>query len=381
MSDLDKSSNRHSLDPETVIDPHSPLATTRFTPAELRQMNEISGIELPARINIYRYNNKPLIGDIRLKSATIDGVHIEMPDNYFTFNSDGSRPDDILFVYTPGEHVPDWDYSKEPLMEAARKNPGKKIIDGGCGTGVKATLMGKYLDDRNLDNKILLVDPNRRALETTWENILRNKLNHERYSAHHGTLRSALPKYQNEEIAGAYINPPYQARPNHIKIALHADGGPDGLKVTRELLADLLRYLADGGVVSCHTKSPAYANKNAFAVYPLIVEDLVEGHVIPKDQMREYEIRFSRTCPPMDMYEFYRLVYRDKENAFARQLADQYPLIDMTLLLITRKKGQHQLVVEEDPMPANPEGVEWGYRDGKIVEQGHVLWHQLFVPK
>ena len=356
-------------------------ATTWFTPAELQRFNGIAGISFPDRIAHQEYNGKPLVGDVRFKSVTVDGVRIEMPDNYFTFNPDGTRPDNILFVYTPGEHVPDWDYSKEPLLNAAELNPGKPFVDGGCGTGVKATLMGKYLDGRGLDNKILLVDPNMRALETTRQNILRNNLNEKRYEAYHGTLHEVLPKFPSGEIAGAYINPPYQARPEHIDIALHADGGADGLKVTRELLADLLPRLSEGGVIACHTKSPAFENKNGFATYPLIVDDLVEGRIIPKERMNEYEIRFSRACPPMDMYEFYRLVYRDKQNDFAKHLSEQYPLVDMTLLLITRKKGQQGLVVKEDPMPANPEGVEWGYKDGKVVEQGHVLWHQLFVPK
>lgn len=353
----------------------------KFSPEELQHFSQIAEVNFPEEIQVFEYNNKPLIGDVRTKFVNIDGVHIEMPDHYFTFNSDGTRPNDILFVYTPGEHVPDWDYSREALMEAAAKNPGKKFIDGGCGTGVKATLMGKYLDERHLDNPILLVDPNQRAIDTTLANIKRNGLNQGRYSTFRGFLHQALPEYQDEEIAGAYINPPYQARPEHVDIALHCDGGHDGLKVTRELLTDLMPYLADNGTIAVHTKSPAYKDKEGHETYPLILEDILTGKIIPKEQLGEYEIRFSRACPPMDLYEFYRIVYREHENEFARQLAEQYPLIDMTLLMITRRKGQQEVVVKEDPMPANPEGVEWGYKNGKMVDQGHILWHRLFVPK
>lgn len=343
--------------------------------------DKVAGVNFPEKVQQFEYNGKPLVGDVRTHTTLIDGVEIYTPDYYFSFNPDGSRPNDILFVYTPGEHVPDWDYSREALMEAATKNPGAPFVDGGCGTGVKANLMGKTLSERNLDNPILLVDPNQRAIDTTVANIKRNEISMDRYSTFHGFLHSALPQYQDREIAGAYINPPYQARPEHVEIALHCDGGHDGLKVTRELLVDLMPYLADNGVIAVHTKSPAYANKAGYETYPLILEDIVEGRIIPKEKLNEYEIRFSRACPPMDLYEFYRIVYREKENDFARKLADQYALIDMTLLLITRKKGQDELLVKEDPIPANPEGVEWGYKDGEMVEQGHILWHQLFVKK
>ena len=140
---------------------------------EKEKFDEIAEVTLPEHIEQFEYNGKPLIGDVRQKWVDIDGVHIEMPDNYFTFNPDGTRPNDILFVYTPGEHVPDWDYSREALMKAAKANPGKMFVDGGCGTGVKATLMGKYLDNLELDNPILLVDPNQRAINTTLANIKR----------------------------------------------------------------------------------------------------------------------------------------------------------------------------------------------------------------
>lgn len=347
--------------------------------AEKDKFDQIAEVNFPDQIQQFTYNDKPLVGDVRLKWVDIDGVHIEMPDHYFTFNSDGTRPNDILFVYTPGEHVPDWDYSRKALMTAAKANPCKMFVDGGCGTGVKATLMGKYLDNMELNNPILLVDPNQRAIDTTLANIERNGNKKERYRTHHGVLHSALHLYQNQEIAGAYINPPYQARPNHIDIALHCDGGHDGLKVTRELLKDLMPYLADNGVIAVHTKSPAHKNKKGFEIYPLIIEDIMEGKIIPKDQLKEYEIRFSRACPPMDMFEFYRIVYRDQENDFAKQLAKKYPLIDMTLILITRKKKQKKVRLIKDPMPANPEKIEWGYKNGRMVEQGHILWHRLFA--
>ena len=140
----------------------------------------------------------------------------------------------IFCLFIPqGEHVPDWDYTKNPLINAAEQNTDKIIIDGGC-----------------------------------------------------GTLRSALPKYQDQKIAGAYINPPYQARPEHANLALHCDGGHDGLKITRELLEDLIPYLANNGVIAVHTKSPAFKDKNGFAVWPLILDDLVEARIVPKDQIK-----------------------------------------------------------------------------------------------
>ncbi|OQB06689.1 MAG: N5-glutamine S-adenosyl-L-methionine-dependent methyltransferase [bacterium ADurb.Bin212] len=353
----------------------------KLSKKEKDSFDRIAEVKLPDKIQQFTYNNKPLLGDVRQKWVDIDGIHIEMPDNYFTFNPDGTRPNDILFVYTPGEHVPDWDYSRQALMNAAKANPGKIFIDGGCGTGVKATLMGKYLDNLGLDNPILLVDPNQRAINATLANIKRNGNKKERYQTHHGFLRSALHLYQDQEIAGAYINPPYQARPDSVEIALHCDGGHDGLKVTRELLVDLMPYLANNGVIAVHTKSPAYNNKSGFETYPLIIEDIMKGKIIPKDKLGEYEIRFSRACPPMNMYDFYRIVYREQENDFAKQLAAKYPLIDMTLILITRKKNQKKVKLIEDNMPENPEKVEWGYKDGKMVDQGHILWHRLFVPK
>jgi hypothetical protein len=344
------------------------------------KFEEIAEVPFPD-VQTRKYNGKPLIADVRANVTEIDGVKIETPDTYFTFNEDGTRPHNILFVYTPGEHVPDWDYSRSALLSAAKNNPGKMFIDGGCGTGVKACLMGKYLDELNLNNPILLVDPNIRAIETTLQNIEKNKIEQNRYSVHHGTLHSALAKFRQTEIAGAYINPPYQARPDNVSLALHCDGGSDGLKITRELLEDLLPYLSDNGTIAVHTKSPAYRNKQGFETYPLILEDLVEGRIVPKENMKEYEIRFSRACSPMSLYDFYRLVYREEENEFARELANKYPLIDMTLLLITRRKGQNKIKVIEDPIPQNPEGVEWGVKNGKMVEQGHVLWHRLFVPR
>jgi len=341
---------------------------------------EIAGVEFPLELGRFFYNQRECIGDARINTTHLDGVEIYTPDTYFTFNPDGSRPDDILFVFTPGEHVPDWEYSKDALLLATQNNPNGIVIDGGCGTGVKACLLGKTLDDNDLDNNILLVDPNPRAITTTMANVKRNNLQ-DRFRIHHGTLNSAVGKYRDEEIAGAYINPPYQARPDNVPLALHCDGGEDGLKITRELLRDLLPYLADRGTIAVHTKSPAYADKSGFKTFPLILEDLIEGRIIPKDQMRGFEIRFSRTCDPMDLYDFYRLVYRERENDFAQQLAARYPLIDMTLLLITRKKGQQEINVIEDPKPYNPEGVVWGVKDGKLVEPGHVLWHKLFVPR
>lgn len=348
---------------------------------ERDKYDQVAGIKFPPEIQKRTYNGKPLIGDVRLKHTFIDGIKIESPDHYFTFNEDGTRPYDVLFTYTPGEHVPDWDYSRKALLGAARKNPGKLFVDAGCGTGIKACLMGKYLEEDRLDNKILLVDPNERAIETTLRNIQINHLDIKRYLAHHGTLRSSLPVYQNQEIAGAYINPPYQARPDHVKIALHCDGGNDGLKICRELLEDLLPYLTDKGVVAVHTKSPAYENKEGFSVYPLILEDLVEGRIIPKESIQQYEIRFSRACEPMGLFDFYRLVYRERENEFARELADKYPLIDMSLLLITRNKRQKDISIIETTKPANPENTEWGIENRMLVRAGHVLWHRLLVPK
>jgi hypothetical protein len=344
---------------------------------EIKRCNSIAEIQFPSEIQTFEYNESPLLADVRLKTVLIDRVRIDFPDNYFTFNPDGSRPNDILFVYTPGEHIPDWDYSKDALIEAARKNKDKRFIDGGCGTGIKACLIGKYLEAEGLDNPILLVDPNQRAIETTLANIRRNNLDLNRYSTHLGTLRSALPKYIEQEIAGAYINPPYQAKPDNINLALHCDGGNDGLKITRELLEDLLPYLADKGTVAVHTKSPAYKDKKGFSIFPLILEDLVEGKIIPKSKIKEYEIRFSRACEPMELFDFYRLIYREKENKFAGDLAAKYPLIDMTLLLITRNKDQTEVSVIEDPKPANPEGIGWGVKDRKLISPGHVLWHRL----
>ncbi|MBD3312916.1 methyltransferase [Candidatus Woesearchaeota archaeon] len=348
---------------------------------EIARCNKIAGIRFPEDIQVFTYNNAPLIADVRLKTTFVDGVRIDSPDNYFTFNPDGSRPHDVLFVFTPGEHVPDWDYSKNALLDAARNNPGNIFVDGGCGTGVKACLMGRKLDQESLDNSILLVDPNLRALYTTFMNIRQNEVDSLRYSFHNGTLRSALPGYDQTEIAGAYINPPYQARPEGLNLALHCDGGSDGLKITRELLEDLLPYLADEGTIAVHTKSPAYDNKSGFPVFPLILEDLIEGRILPEELMKDFSIRFSRACEPMDLFDFYRIVYRGKENDFARALADNYPLIDMTLMLITRKKGQKEIYVEEDPMPANPEEIGWGVENGELVSPGHVLWHRLFVPE
>lgn len=357
------------------------MYTPNLTQDEIKRCNQIAEIEFPAEIQKFVYNGSLLLADVRLKTTIIDKIRIDYPDNYFTFNPDGARPHDILFVYTPGEHVPDWDYSKDALIDAARENQDTIFIDAGCGTGIKACLMGSYLEKNRLDNKILLIDPNPRAIATTLANIKRNTLDSNRYSTHLGTLRSALPKYNKKEIAGAYINPPYQARPNHIKLALHCDGGIDGLKITRELLEDLLPYMTDKGTVAVHTKSPAYTDKQGFAVFPLILEDLVEGRIIPKEKIQEYEIRFSRACDPMDLFDFYRLVYREKENKFAEELSKKYPLIDMSLLLITRNKGQKEISIIEDHKPANPEGIRWGVEDGKIISQGHVLWHRIISPK
>ncbi len=345
------------------------------------EFDRMAGVPLPDRIEVFQYNGRQLIGDVRLKHVDIDGVCIESPDNYFTLNSDGTRPYDVLFGYTPGEHLPDWDYTREALLGAAALNPGRLIIDGGCGTGIKSVLMGKYLAERGLDNQILLVDPNARAIETSFGNIRLNNLNESRYLSHLGTLRSAVSRYRNQEIAAAYINPPYQAHPPHRPIVLHCDGGSDGLRITRELLEDLMPYMADRGVIAVHTKSPAFEQRRGFSVWPLILDNICEGKIVPNELLNEYEIRFSRSCPPMDLYEFYRLVYRNQENEFARNLADAYPLIDMTLMLLERRNGNTKVTVREDPAPANPEMVDWGYSNGRVVRPGHILWHRLFVPE
>jgi len=122
---------------------------------------------------------------------------------------------------------------------------GCSVVDLCSGSGVIALFAARK------GAHVLAVDSNPRAIDFMRVNVALNGME-DRVVIRHGDLFDGLGRNRFQCILA---NPPFEPTGPATK-AMHSDGGPDGITITRRILREAPDHLADGGTLQMTTYLP-----------------------------------------------------------------------------------------------------------------------------
>lgn len=146
--------------------------------------------------------------------------------------------------------------------------PPRRILDLCCGGGCIGLAAANYLETVQVD----LVDLDESALTLAREN--RDKLGlQDRVNIHHSDLFSGLPRARYDLIL---TNPPYvdagdlssMPAEYHREPPMALGSGPDGLHLTRQILAQAREYLTENGLLVVEVGNSWEALEEAYPQVP-----------------------------------------------------------------------------------------------------------------
>ena len=143
----------------------------------------------------------------------------------------------------------------EASVDALRDRPDPLVVDVGTGSGAIAIALARMLPRA----RVLATDVSPGALEVARKNAERCGVAHRIAWAQGAGLEPLASLGIDGNVDAVVSNPPYiptseiprlqrEVREHEPAVAL--DGGPDGLRVLREVVAGAARYLAPGGVLA-----------------------------------------------------------------------------------------------------------------------------------
>ena len=112
----------------------------------------------------------------------------------------------------------------------------KTVLDLGTGSGVIALRLAPYV------HRIAAVDINPRCIHFARANVRANNVRNVELA--HGDLYSPL---QGQRFDLVVSNPPFLPVPPGARFHLAGNGGPDGTRVIRRILAGVAQFLSPGG--------------------------------------------------------------------------------------------------------------------------------------
>ncbi len=184
----------------------------------------------------------------------------------------------------------------------------EKIIDAGTGSGILAL----YATSCGCD--VIGIDIVPRAVSVAKENARRNglkvTLKCERY-----WLNSTMLKSVNVVV----FNPPHHPTPPGIRVAVHADGGPDGTSVFREFLSISAQHIVSGGRIVFFQLTPSRSG------LPKIFEHV--ERLFPNG----YTLRFARVLPTASNEWFLNAIYQGRCLGWIKTMSSAYPELDLII--------------------------------------------------
>lgn len=195
---------------------------------------------------------------------------------------------------------------RSPIAELIRNGfspwylgpPAVSVLDLCCGGGCIGLASAHYLPTVHVD----LVDLDPSALELARENVARMSMD-DRVSVYQSDLFDGLGDTQYDLILS---NPPYvdtgdlESMPAeyHREPELSLGSGPDGLALTRKILAAAGRYLKPDGILVLEVGNSWEALEDAYPTVPFTwVEFEFGGHgvlVLTAKELQEYSASFRQ---------------------------------------------------------------------------------------
>lgn len=143
--------------------------------------------------------------------------------------------DSLIFKIFPTVYTP---HADSFLLAKYSKDLKGRILDIGCGCGIQSIINAKH----NIENKVVGVDINPKAVENSIHNAKLNKVKNIRF------LQSDLFSEVDEKFDGIIFNPPYLPTTEQEKLRDAEDfafnGGTDGRKVVDLFFKEFKHYLA-----------------------------------------------------------------------------------------------------------------------------------------
>jgi release factor glutamine methyltransferase len=143
----------------------------------------------------------------------------------------------------------------EVLIDAFRDHPAPMVVDVGTGSGAIAIAVAHRLPRA----RVLATDVSPDALAVARINAARCGVARRIAWARGAGLEPLAPLGIEGSVDAVVSNPPYIPSPEIARLpreirehepAVALDGGPDGLRVLREVIAGASRYLVSGGVLA-----------------------------------------------------------------------------------------------------------------------------------
>lgn len=195
---------------------------------------------------------------------------------------------------------------RSPIAELIRNGfspwyfgpPPSLVLDLCCGGGCIGLASAHYLSTVHVD----LVDLDPSALELARENITRMEMT-DRVRVHESDLFESLPDIQYDLILS---NPPYVDSQDldsmpaeyHREPELALGSGPDGLVLTRKILASAGRYLKPSGILVLEVGNSWEALEEVYPTVPFTwVEFEFGGHgvlILTAKELQEYSASFQQ---------------------------------------------------------------------------------------
>ena len=148
---------------------------------------------------------------------------------------------------------PETEILVEKTLALLEKEKSGRVLELGTGSGIITIALAHYLPAFHFE----AVDLSSAALAVAAENAKYHQLS-ERIAFFEGDLYVALPAGREHAYKAIVSNPPYipsaviPSLSREVRMEPHQalDGGPDGLQITRRIIARAAAFLAPGGFLA-----------------------------------------------------------------------------------------------------------------------------------
>lgn len=236
------------------------------------------------------------------------------------------------------------------ICEFLRPKAGERVIDAGTGSGVIALFASAA------GCEVSGVDVLDRAIRVAELNAKRNALNVRWVCGRYET--GTFPKWCADLVV---FNPPHHPTPETFSVAVHANGGIDGLKVFDEFFDAAMVHVRPGGRI---------------VFFQLSIGQSGNPEVVRRIAQRSNcscRIQFSRVLPTIPTEWFLDEIYGHSYRQWAESLQGAYPELDLILGDVTIAQEQTEIVELSHTWDQSPVDA-WASRitlHREIVRHGH----------
>lgn len=226
--------------------------------------------------------------------------------------------------------------NEQPLIcDRLKISPGDLVVDAGTGSGVLALVAASR------GARVLGVDVLARAVSVAQANAEHNNL----------TLDLVHGPYSLNSVPGNTVdlvvfNPPHNPTPPGVKVAVHANGGEDGLEVFRSFLAAAEIHVKRSGRIVFFQLTSSRKGM------PRVFED------VRRIFGGKFTAEFSRILPTVSYEWFLNHLYQSEHRDWIREQTQLFP--DLDLILGEIRIGGSGVVSEGAPLYAP--GATWDER-------------------